>query len=74
MFRSYLTNNYNFKFSPAAPNLYNDMFFCLSSKLMLEYVEYSKNNIIYNLQNSIGSEQNLYKFINKRKFRFSYIW
>jgi hypothetical protein len=61
----HLTNNYNFRFSPASPNLYNDMFFCLSSKLMLEYVEYSKNNIIYNLQNSIGSEQNLYNFINK---------
>jgi hypothetical protein len=41
------------------------MFFCLASKLMLEYVEYSKNNILYNLQNSIGSEQNLYNFINK---------
>ena len=69
----HLTNNYNFKFSPAAPNLYKDMFFCLSSKLMLEYVEYSKNNIIYNLQNSIGSEQNLYKFINKRKIDYEWL-
>ena len=69
----HLNNNYNFKFSPASPNLYNDMFFCLSSKLMLEYVEYSKNNIIYNLQNSIGSEQNLYKFINKRKIDYEWL-
>jgi hypothetical protein len=68
-----LTNNYNFRYSSAAPNLYNDMFFCLSSKLMLDYVEYSKNNMIYNLQNSIGSEQNLYNFINKRNIDYEWL-
>ncbi len=69
----HLSNNYNFRFSSATPNLYNDMFFCLASKLMLEYVEYSKNNILYNLQNSIGSEQNLYKFINERKIDYQWL-
>ena len=27
----HLNNNYNFRFSPASSNLYNDMFFALSS-------------------------------------------
>ena len=69
----HLTNNYNFRYSSASPNLYNDMFFCLSSKLMLEYVEYSKNNIIYNLQNNIGSEKNLYNFITKRNIDYEWL-
>jgi hypothetical protein len=69
----HLSNNYNFRYSSAAPNLYNDMFFCLSSKLMLEYVEYCKNNIIYNLQNNIGSEQNLYNFINERNVDYEWL-
>ena len=40
---------------------------------MLEYVEYSKNNIIYNLQNGIGSEQNLYNFINERNIDYEWL-
>jgi len=63
----HLNNNYNFRYSPAAKNLYNDMFFAFSSKLMLEYVEYSKNKILFCLKNEIGSEQNLYNFINEKK-------
>jgi len=60
----HLNNNNNFYYSPSTPNLYNDMFFALSSNLMIDYIEYSKNNIDFNLKNNIGSEQNLYKFIN----------
>ena len=62
-----LKSNYNFKYYPVNNTLYNDMFFCLSSKLMLEYTNYSKNKIVYNLQNRVGSEQNLYNFIIKKK-------
>ena len=69
----HLNNNLNFRFSPATPNLYNDMFFCLSSKLMLDYVEYSKNNIKFCLKNRIGSEQNLYNFINGKKIDYEFL-
>lgn len=59
----HLTTSYNLYYSPFTPNLYNDMFFALDNKLMLDYVHYSKSKIQYNLQNAIGSEQNLFYFI-----------
>ena len=69
----HLNNNYKFRYSPATPNLYNDMFFALSAKLMLDYVNYSKKRIQFNLQNRVGSEQNLYKFINERKIDYEWL-
>lgn len=66
----FLYNNYNFKYTPPTPNLYNDMFFALTSKLMKEYVIFSKNNINYCLQNKIGSEQLLFQFINKHNIEY----
>jgi len=69
----HLNSNYDFKYSTATPKLYNDMFFCLKSKLMLDYVEYSKNKIMYNLQNKIGSEQNLYNFINEKNIKYEWL-
>ena len=69
----HLANNYNFYYSPPTPNLYNDMFFAMSSNLMIKYVEYSQNKIEYNLQNSIGSEQNLYKFINENNIDYEWL-
>ncbi len=70
----HLTNDYNFKISESAKNnLYNDMFFCLSSKLMLEYTNYSQSKINYNLQNRVGSEQNLYNFINEKKIDYEWL-
>lgn len=69
----HLDSNYNFKYSTATPYLYNDMFFALSSKLMLEYVNYSKDTIDFNLKHSIGSEQNLYKFINENKIEYEWL-
>ena len=69
----HLDSNYNFKYNTPTPFLYNDMFFALSSKLMLEYVNYSKEHINFNLKNSIGSEQNLYKFINENKIEYEWL-
>lgn len=54
---------FNIYYIHATENLYNDMFFALDKNLMIEYVQYSKNRIIYNLQNTIGSEQNLFNFV-----------
>ena len=69
----HINNNYNFKYSKPTENLYNDMFFALSSELMLKYVEYSKLNMDINLNNGIGSEQNLYNFININNIDYEYL-
>ena len=69
----HMTNDYNFKYSQPTPKLYNDMFFALSNELMTQYVEYSKINIPTNLQNSIGSEQNLYNFIQKNNIDIEWL-
>jgi hypothetical protein len=58
-------SNYNFSYSNSTPDLYNDMFFAFENKIMMEYVQYSKSRIIYNLKNTIGSEQNLFNFVRE---------
>ena len=68
-----LRSDYNFNYYPVNKTLYNDMFFCLSSKLMLEYANYSKSKINYNLKNRVGSEQNLYNFINEKKIDYEWL-
>ena len=68
-----LRSNYNFSYYPTNKKLYNDMFFCLSSKLMLNYIDYSHSKINYNLQNSVGSEQNLYNFINEKNIDYEWV-
>ena len=65
-----LRNNYNFEYSPPANDLYNDMFFSLKSELMINYVNFSKQNIDFCLKNNIGSEQNLFQFITKNNIIF----
>lgn len=68
-----INNTYQYQYYPASPDLYNDMFFALSSDLMKKYVEYSKKNISHNLANSIGSEQNLYNFIQNNNIDFEWL-
>ena len=63
-------SNYNFRYYPINRTLFNDMFFCLTSELMLNYIEYSKKHIEYNLKYNIGSEQNLYKFIHSKNIDY----
>lgn len=69
----HIKNNFTFNYSQPTPNLYNDMFFSLSSKVMIDYVKYSKEKINYNLHNSIGSEQNLFNFINGYKIEYEWM-
>ena len=66
----HMTKNFNFKYNEATPNLYNDMFFALNSNKMLEYIEFSKQRMMFNLQNQIGSEQNLFTFIHEKNIDF----
>ena len=69
----HVRNNFTFNYSEPTPNLYNDMFFSLSSQLMINYVQYSKERINYNLQNGVGSEQNLFNFINENKIDYEWL-
>jgi glutaredoxin-related protein len=66
----HLKSNYMIHYSPPTPNLYNDMFFALDKNLMMNYVQYSKSRIQYNLDNVIGSEQNLCNFIRDNHIDF----
>jgi hypothetical protein len=66
-------DTYNFSYSDPTINLYNDMFFAMSSDLMLKYIEYSINQMIINIKNKIGSEQNLYNFINNNKYEYEWL-
>jgi hypothetical protein len=66
----HLKSNYMIHYSPPTPNLYNDMFFALDKNLMMNYVQYSKSRIQYNLDNVIGSEQNLFYFIRDNHIDF----
>jgi len=53
--------------------LYNDMFFSMKTKTMIEYVEHTKNNLQNNINNGIGSEQNLFRFINEEKIPYEWL-
>lgn len=66
----HMSKNFNFNYRKPTPNLFNDMFFALTSDKMLEYVEYSKQRIMSNIQNQIGSEQNLFNFIKEKNIDY----
>jgi hypothetical protein len=66
----HLNTSYNLYYSPAAEKLYNDMFFALDKELMIKYVNHSKTMMIHNLKKGVGSEQNLYNFINENNIEF----
>ena len=68
-----LKADYSFNFSKPTSNLYNDMFFAMSSELMLKYIDYSINQMIINIKKQIGSEQNLYNFININNYEYEWL-
>ena len=53
--------------------MYNDMFFAMKNKTMIEYVKYSKEKIEHLEANMINSESNLFNFISERNISFEYI-
>lgn len=53
--------------------LYNDMFFSMNASTMLDYANYSMNNMDILSTNNIGSEQNLFNFINENKIKYEWL-
>ena len=53
--------------------LYNDMFFSMKTKSMVEYAEYSMNELNNNLSQNIGSEYNLYNFVTKNNIDYEWV-
>jgi len=53
--------------------MFNDMFFSLESNLMQEYADWSYARIAENIQNHIGSEQNLYAFITNNNIEYEWL-
>lgn len=67
---TYLTG----KFHETEKNgMFNDMFFSLKSELMQDYADWSYSRIPDNIKNHIGSEQNLYTFINERNIEYEWL-
>ena len=53
--------------------LYNDMFFSMKTKCMVEYAEHSMSELNSNLSNHIGSEQNLYNYITTNDIDYEWL-
>ena len=53
--------------------LYNDMFFSMKTKSMVEYAQYSMDQLNTNLSNQIGSEYNLYNFVTKNNIDYEWV-
>lgn len=53
--------------------LFNDMFFSMKSETMVEYAKYSMERVNYLSDNHIGSEYNLYDFINENKIEYEWL-
>ncbi len=53
--------------------MYNDMFFAMKSSLMKDYAEYSYERLNHMSIKRIGSEQNLYSFVQSNNIEFEWI-
>ena len=53
--------------------LYNDMFFSMKTKYMVEYAQYSMEQLNTNLSKHIGSEYNLYNFVQENNIDYEWI-
>jgi len=53
--------------------LFNDMFFSMKSDTMVEYAKYSVNRVDHLSSNHIGSEYNLYDFIQENKIDYDWL-
>jgi hypothetical protein len=58
---------------PVNHNLYNDMFFAMKPDLMQGYTDFSKQRLQFMIQNRIGSEQNLYHFVNENNIQYEWL-
>ena len=53
--------------------LFNDMFFSMKSDKMVMYADFSIQRMDYNLQNQIGSEYNLYDFVERNNIDYEWL-
>ena len=53
--------------------MYNDMFFSMKSNVMKKYADESFEKLQYLGENSIGSEQNLFSFVDRNKVSHEWI-
>jgi hypothetical protein len=53
--------------------LFNDMFFSMKTETMVEYAKYSMERVNYLSDNHIGSEYNLYDFVNENKIEYEWL-
>lgn len=53
--------------------LFNDMFFSMKSDTMVEYAKYSMSRVEHLSSNHIGSEYNLYDFINENQIDYDWL-
>jgi len=53
--------------------LYNDMFFSMSSSVMLDYANYAMEYMTIDLSQHLGSEQILYNFVKRNKITYEWL-
>jgi len=53
--------------------LYNDMFFSMKSKTMVDYANYAMEYVRSDSSQHLGSEQLLYNFINENKIQCEWL-
>ena len=49
------------------------MFFSMKSETILQYIEYSKNQIENMEKNMVSSENNLYNFVTEKNIKYEYL-
>ena len=53
--------------------LFNDMFFSMKSDKMVMYADYSMQQMDYNIENQVGSEYNLYDFVERNNIEYEWL-
>jgi len=53
--------------------LYNDMFFSMKTSVMVDYANYSMNVMNDLSSNHVGSEQNLFNFVNENNIEYEWL-
>lgn len=63
----------NGEFRSVAKNMFNDMFFAMNSKTMIQFIEFTKPRLQIMESHMINSESNLYEFIYQNKIDFQFL-
>ena len=53
--------------------LFDDMFFSMKSDKMVMYADYSIQHMDYNIENQVGSEYNLYDFVERNNIEYEWL-